>query len=177
VKSSFAKKAWLAQPFFLKSTPLRCDIIVRGTNGNCDIFCRYTKVLLALLFAKDKYTTGNELFQKQQWTVLDIGITLLLMESYPFYLALAAYLFSKIKIDLRSAILSLSESQLAFLIYVIALFLLVILFKLKFKKRIEVLGINKNNLWKNIYLGIFVGLICFLMIDGTTFLFSKTFKT
>ncbi len=133
--------------------------------------------LLLFLFAKDKNNGGKELFKKQQWKPSDIVIALLLMEVYPLYFILPAYIFLKMNIDLRPIIHSLSNRDIGFYTSMFLLFLLFLLFKFKFKQSISILGFSKDKLIKKIGLGIFVALISFLIVDGLSLLvFPKQFQ-
>ncbi len=122
--------------------------------------------LLLFLFAKDKNDGEKELFKRQQWKVSDVVIVLLLMEAYPLYFVLVAYIFLKLNIDLRPLIHSLSNRDIGFYASAVELLLLILLFKLKFKQNIRILGLGKANLRKNIGLGILIGLAAFMTVNG-----------
>lgn len=123
--------------------------------------------LLLFLFAKDKNDGEKELFKRQQWKIFDVVIVLLLtMEAYPLYVVLVAYLFLKVNMDLRPLIYSLSTKELTLYALMISLLLLILLFTFRFKKNINILGFGKDNLKKNIGLGLVVALVAFITVDG-----------
>ena len=122
--------------------------------------------LLLFFFAKDKNDGEKKLFKRQQWKALDVVIMLLLMEAYPLYFVLVAYIFLQFNIDLRPLIHSLSNRDIVFYVSVISLLLLILIFKFKFKQAFSILGFGKDELRRNIALGMLVGLAAFLTIDG-----------
>ncbi|HUL37004.1 MAG TPA: type II CAAX endopeptidase family protein [Thermodesulfobacteriota bacterium] len=123
--------------------------------------------LLLLLFKHDKNDGERELFKKQHWKSFDVAIFVLLVNTLPFLLALTLYILSRLNINIHMPVTNIHT----FAIYMALLVLLIVLFKFRFKKSVEALGIETNNVRRTILLGIFVGLISYLLIDGSYLLF------
>jgi uncharacterized protein len=128
-------------------------------------------LLLALLFVKDRNTGGKELFKRQHWKISDVVIVLLTVEAYPLYFVAVAYIFLQFNVDLRPLIHSLSEQEISLYTYIPLLAFLAVLFKLKFKENIKILGIESNKLKKHIAAGLMVAFIGFMVFDGIAIIF------
>jgi membrane protease YdiL (CAAX protease family) len=123
--------------------------------------------LLLLLFRNDKNDGEKDLFKKQHWRISDVAIAVLLINTLPFFFVLTVYALSKLNINIHGPVTNIHS----FAIYISLLVILIVLFKFRFKKNTEVLGIRKNGIKRTIWLGIFVGLIGYLLIDGSYLLF------
>lgn len=122
--------------------------------------------LLLLLFRKDKNDGGKELFKKQHWKMSDVAVVVLPISVSPFLLVLMGYILSKLNVNSHGT----TTSVHSFAIYIGLLVLLIVLFKFRFKKNTEVLGVRKNDIKQTIFPGIFLGLIGYLLIDASVLL-------
>lgn len=123
--------------------------------------------LLLLLVRNDKNDGEKKLFKKQHWRMSDVAIVALLINTLPLLFAFTLYIFSRLNVNIYAPVTNIHT----FAINVALLMLLIVLFKFRFKKNVEVLGIETNNVRRTILLGIFVGLISYLLIDGSYLLF------
>ncbi len=123
--------------------------------------------VLLLLFKKDKNDGEKKLFKDQHWRTFDVVIVVLMMNILPLVFGLMLYILSKLNVNIHMPVTNIHS----FAIYVALLVFLIALFKFRFKKSVGVLGIETNNVKRTIWLGILVGLISYLLIDGSYLLF------
>jgi len=118
--------------------------------------------LLLLLLRNDKNDGEKKLFKGQHWKMSDVVIVVLLVNALPLLFALTLYILSRFNVNIYMPVTNIHTLA----IYIALLVLLIVLFKFRFKKNVEALGIETNNIRRSILLGVFVGLISYLLIDG-----------
>lgn len=117
-------------------------------------------LLLLFLFKKDKNDGEKELFRDQKWKASDVVIIMLsinilkfLLYYLPAFVPFIYQLILKKNLLIFHSFISLSLEAI----------ILITLFKFRIKQNIKIIGFKKNNLWKNIGLGIAVAFIMSLI--------------
>ncbi len=127
------------------------------------VFSGFVQLFLLLLLRRsDKNDGEKRLFKEQHWKMSDVVIVVLLVNTLPLLFAFTLYIFSRLNVNIHIPV----TNTHTFAIYIALLVLLIGLFKFRLKKNIEVLGIDTRNFGRTILLGVFVGLISYLFIDG-----------
>ncbi|NIO44244.1 MAG: CPBP family intramembrane metalloprotease [Candidatus Aenigmarchaeota archaeon] len=121
-------------------------------------------ILLFLLLKEDRNDGEKELFKKQKWDASDVVIVVLSIGILNF-LIVSLFKFQFLGEFLRKSYL--------FYVPLFLFFLIVILFRFKFRQNIRVLGFTKTNLKRNIFLGILVAAINLAISSIFYFLFAK----
>jgi membrane protease YdiL (CAAX protease family) len=118
--------------------------------------------LLLLLFRNDRNDGEKKLFKEQHWKMSDVVIVVVVINILPLLFALTLYILSRLNVNIHMPVTNVHT----FAIYIALLVLLIGLFKFRLKKSVGALGIETNNVRRAILLGVFVGLISCLLIDG-----------
>jgi CAAX protease family protein len=118
--------------------------------------------LLLLLLRNDKNNGEKELFKKQHWRASDVAIVVLSTNILPLFFVLTVYILSRLDVNIHVPVTNIHT----FAVYVTLLVLVVVLFKFRFKTNAVAVGLKTNNK-RTILLGIVVGLMGYLLIDGS----------
>lgn len=112
---------------------------------------------MLFLIKRDKNDGEKELFKKQRWKALDLLIIFL---SIDIFLIVLNYVARE-----NMGLYAFINEFYVYIMYIFICFLLIILFEVRIKQGIKLLGFEKTNYKKNIFLGIITGCIGFIMVN------------